>query len=231
MIEPNKNNPNAEDNLAISSARSNNTEKDAVIVESHSKEKSSPTPPGMHGDQQEKSENFGLEILKIVVLAIIIVTPVRLFIAQPFIVEGASMDYTFASGEYLIVDQLSYRFTEPERNDVIVFRFPLEPSKFFIKRIIGLPNDKIVMQGNTTTIINEENPEGFIIDESYLSPENVEHSPFTITLEDDEYFVLGDNRRKSYDSRAWGTLDRDSITGRVFIRLFPITKLNLFPGK
>lgn len=180
---------------------------------------------------QVVKENFGLEILKIVLFAIIIVTPVRVFIAQPFIVSGASMDNTFLNGQYLIVDQLSYRFNEPQRGDVIIFRFPLEPSKFFIKRIIGLPNDKVILQGRTTIIINEENPEGFVLEESYLSPENIEKNPFSTTLGSEEYFVMGDNRKESSDSRAWGSLQREYIVGRAFVRLFPITELDILPGQ
>ena len=188
----------------------------------------SPLPP----EQSEvKSENFGIEILKIVLLAIIIVTPIRLFIAQPFVVNGASMDDTFAHGQYLIIDQLSYRFGEPERGDVIVFRFPLEPSKFFIKRIVGLPNDTVILQGKATIIINEENPDGLVLDESYLSPENVESNSSSTALLSGEYFVMGDNRKESSDSRSWGVLNREHIVGQALVRLFPITKFNILPGQ
>ncbi len=231
MIEHNKNNSGSENTSSVSDSRTDDTVKNAVIVERNSKIKSNDIPVEVQEIKPEKKENFFLEILKIVALAIIIVTPIRLFIAQPFIVDGASMDNTFASGEYLIVDQLSYYFKEPQRNDVIVFRFPLEPSKFFIKRIIGLPNDTVILQGKTTTIINKDNPSGFIVDESYLSSENIVNNELTVTLGEDEYFVLGDNRAKSYDSRSWGTLNRENITGRAFIRLFPVTKLSIFPGK
>jgi len=187
-----------------------------------------PLPPEQ---TEEKSENFGIEILKIVLLAIIIVTPIRLFIAQPFVVSGASMDDTFLNGQYLIVDQLSYRFGEPERGDVIVFRFPLEPSKFFIKRIIGLPHDTVVLQGRATIIINEENPDGLVLDEPYLSLENADKNSSSTTLGDGEYFVMGDNRKESSDSRSWGVLNREHIVGQAFVRLFPITKLDILPGQ
>lgn len=192
--------------------------------------KNTQTPPPL-SDNQEKSENFVLEILKIVVLAIIIVTPIRVFIAQPFVVSGASMDDTFLNGQYLIVDQLSYRFEEPDRGEVVVFRFPLEPSKFFIKRIIGLPYDTVILQGKSTIIINEENPEGLILNETYLSPENIDSNSYSTTLGDGEYFVMGDNRKESSDSRSWGVLNKEHIVGRAFLRLFPLTSFSILPGQ
>jgi len=178
----------------------------------------------------KKREHFGFELLKIVVLAIIIVTPIRVFIAQPFIVSGASMDETFRDGQYLIVDQLTYRFNEPERGDVIIFRFPLEPSKFFIKRIIGLPHDQVILQGNAVIIINAENPEGLVLDEWYLSPENRKNGPSSTTLAAGEYFVMGDNRRESSDSRTWGSLNEELIIGRALVRLFPVSSFKILPG-
>ncbi|MFC1733968.1 signal peptidase I [candidate division KSB1 bacterium] len=191
----------------------------------------SDTPPLPTKHTEGKSENFGIEILKIVILAIIIVTPIRIFIAQPFVVSGASMDDTFANGQYLIVDQLSYRFDEPKRGEVIIFRFPLEPSKFFIKRIIGLPNEQVILQGKATIIINEENPDGLVLDESYLSLENVDDNSYSTTLGSGEYFVMGDNRKESSDSRSWGVLNKEHIVGQAFVRLFPITKFNILPGQ
>lgn len=200
-------------------------------------DKTVPTPikdavsSGPQSKYSETKENFGFEILKIIILAIIIVTPIRMFIAQPFVVSGASMDNTFANGQYLIVDQLSYRFNEPQRGDVIVFRFPLEPSKFFIKRIIGLPNDRVILQGKAVIIVNEENPEGFVLDELYLSPEKINSNSSSVTLNDKEYFVMGDNRKESSDSRSWGTLDKKFIVGRTLVRLFPVTKFSILPGQ
>ena len=178
-----------------------------------------------------KKENFVFEIFKIVLIALIIVAPIRLFIAQPFVVSGASMNPTFKDSQYLIVDQLSYEFGEPQRGDVIVFRFPLEPSKFFIKRIIGLPNETIDIQNQTVTIITKENPEGFVLDEPYLVPGNMRSDFLKTTLSSEEYFVMGDNRKESSDSRSWGTLGREYIIGRALIRLFPITQFSILPGQ
>ena len=216
----------------------NNTQETKTPVESgvnNPQQNNSNTPPlppeQINRGSGEKGENFGLEILKIIVLAIIIVTPIRLFIAQPFVVSGASMDDTFASGQYLIVDQLSYRFNEPERGDVIIFHFPLEPSKFFIKRIIGLPHDTVTLQGKATIIINDEHPDGLVLNETYLSPERITNNSLSTTLSEGEYFVMGDNRKESSDSRSWGVLQRENVIGKAFIRLFPVTSFTLLPGQ
>src|SRR3989338_3132721 len=114
--------------------------------------------------QNEKQENsiksFLLEVAKFVFLALIIVVPVRVYVAQPYIVSGTSMIPTFENGDYLIVDQLSYRLHEPERGDVVVFRYPNDPSKFFIKRIIALPNETLEIESGNITIKNTASPEG-----------------------------------------------------------------------
>src|SRR3990167_9889845 len=113
---------------------------------------------------EAKGQKIGsslLDTIKFIVLALIIVTPIRMFIAQPFIVNGSSMDPTFATGQYLIVDEISYRFNEPKRGDVIVLRYPRDPKKFFINRIVGLPGDTVEIQEGVVTIKDSKNPDGF----------------------------------------------------------------------
>lgn len=179
--------------------------------------------------QPEHKENAVVEILKFAAIALIIVLPIRFFIAQPFIVSGASMETTFSTGQYLIVDQLTYHFEEPKRGEVVIFRYPKEPDKFFIKRIIGIPGDTIVISGRDVVIKNSEHPDGITLDETYVL--SMRPGPtITETLGDGEYFVMGDNRDASSDSRAWGVLQRDKIVGRAFLRLFPITAIGVFPG-
>lgn len=170
------------------------------------------------------------EIIQFALIALIIVIPVRWFIAQPFIVSGASMENTFHSGEYLIVDQVSYRFNEPEAGDVVIFRYPRNPSTFFIKRIIGVPGDTISIDGNVVTISNDEHPNGYVLDEDYIK-DMAPNTFLTEELGEREYFVMGDNRDKSSDSRTWGVLQEENIIGRAFIRLFPLNEVHLFPGK
>jgi len=171
---------------------------------------------------------FLAEFIKFAIIAIIVVFPIRIFVAQPFIVSGASMDPTFAHGEYLIVDELSYRFRNPERGEVIIFRYPEDTSKFFIKRVIGLPGESIVMRNGNIRITSDEYPDGADLDQSYL--ERISTDAFTVTLKDEEYFVLGDNRTASSDSRVWGPLSREFIIGRAFLRLLPITHASTLPG-
>ncbi|MBD3282419.1 MAG: signal peptidase I [Candidatus Portnoybacteria bacterium] len=171
--------------------------------------------------------NFTWEILKIVIISLAIVIPIRYFLIQPFFVKGASMDPTFLDGDYLIIDEISYRFTEPERGDVIIFKYPLDTSQFFIKRIIGLPGETVRIENGRVHINSEELEEEIILDESeYLSntktPGNIE-----IRLEEDEYFVLGDNRRASSDSRKWGELEESYIIGKAWIRAWPINRLEI----
>lgn len=170
------------------------------------------------------------EIVRFSIIAILIVIPIRMFIAQPFIVSGASMDNTFHNGQYLIVDQVTYYFEDPARGDVIVFRYPRDPSKFFIKRIIGLPGDTVKITDGRITISNDENPEGFTLSEPYVKEVMEPAPPFTETLGDREYFVMGDNRNQSSDSRSWGILQDDRIVGRILLRLFPPQVLGYMPG-
>lgn len=172
--------------------------------------------------------NMVVEILKYTIIALAVVIPIRVFVAQPFIVSGDSMDPTFAPREYLVVDQLSYRFHEPQRGDVVIFRYPLDPSIFFIKRVVGLPGETLHIERGIVTI---KGVSGEIrLDEPYRSSESLNPTPIAITLANDEYYVLGDNRRESSDSREWGPLQRKFITGRAFARILPLSRAGIMPG-
>lgn len=177
-----------------------------------------------------KEEHPLTEIVRFSLIALIIVIPIRMFVAQPFIVSGASMEDTFESGQYLIVDQLTYHFEEPERGDVVIFRYPRDASKFFIKRIIGVPGDTLTIDGNVVTIKNEQYPNGVILHEPYVASMQP-NTRLTEELSDGEYFVMGDNRDASSDSRMWGILHEDKIVGRAFLRLFPLHAISAFPGE
>ena len=177
---------------------------------------------------EEHSENFFTELLKFVLVAIIIVIPVRLFVAQPFVVSGASMEPTFENGQYLIVDELTYRFEPPARGDVIIFRYPKNPSEFFIKRIVGLPHETVSIHDETLSI-KKTNGTTIMLDELYVKNTG-NGGDATYALGPDEYFVMGDNRPQSSDSRSWGALPRDYIIGRAFVRLLPLQSISLLPG-
>lgn len=176
-----------------------------------------------------RKEKSFLELGKFVLIALLIVIPVRLFVAQPFVVSGASMVPTFQDGEYLIVDELSYRFEKPERGDVIIFRYPNDPSKFFIKRVIGLPGETVNVEGNVVTVKAVGEKDFRTLEEPYVK--SLSYSNNHTELKTGEYFVMGDNRGSSLDSRAWGPLPDSFIKGRPFIRLLPVTRLGIFPGQ
>lgn len=168
------------------------------------------------------------EIVRFVGITLLIVVPIRTYIAQPFIVSGASMYPTFADNEYLIVDELSYRLRPPERGEVIVFRYPKAPSKYFIKRIIGLPGEEVSIKDNRVFITDAAGKKREL-NEPYARGEtgvNLE-----VILGASEYFVLGDNRQVSLDSRSWGALPEKFISGRAAVRLFPFNKIAVLPGE
>ncbi len=164
--------------------------------------------------------NYLWEITKIVFFALFIVVPIRFYLFQPFIVRGASMEPSFHEADYLIVDQLSYRFRDPERGEVVVFYYPQDPQKRHIKRVIGLPGEEVVIGEEKITIIDKG--ETFVLDEEYLPlPRTLGEE--RILLEDDHYFVMGDNRSASFDSRNWGSLPKEKIIGRVFFQISPFS--------
>jgi len=185
-----------------------------------------PEPTNNHESRQKKES--WLDIVKFALITAAIVLPIRFFIAQPFMVSGSSMEPTFNNNDYLIVDEISYRFEKPKRGEVIIFKRP-EEKKYLIKRIVGLPNETVELSGNSITIKNAERPEGFLLDQTFVVNNNSELKKM-VTLDDDEYFVLGDNRPVSYDSRVWGALQVKNIIGRPFLRLYPFSAFKIFPG-
>ena len=160
-----------------------------------------------------------------VVVSLAIIIPIRYYLIQPFFVKGASMEHNFEDGDYLLVDELSYRFKLPERGEVIVFRYPLDPSQFFIKRIVGLPGETIEIRNEKVEIFNSNYPDGKILKENYLDLSQKTLGDTLVRLKNNEYFVMGDNRLQSSDSRRWGTLEKKFITGRALIRLWPLSNI------
>lgn len=170
------------------------------------------------------------EVVVFLLLAVLIVIPFRLFVAQPFVVDGASMEPTYANGEYLIIDQLTYRFAEPKRGDVVTFRYPEDPSVFFIKRIVGLPGETVVVDDERVTVTTPGVGTVELV-EPYAKFDGPLFGRQSTTLGDDEYFVLGDNRPRSADSRVWGALPKENILGRAYLRLLPLDTIDYLPGK
>ncbi|MFH1346626.1 MAG: signal peptidase I [Spirochaetota bacterium] len=164
------------------------------------------------------------EIFEVVAIAVVVVVAIRSFIVQPFLVSGASMEPNFSSGDYLLIDEISYRFNQPDRGEVIVFHYPGDKSVYYIKRVIGLPGERLLINNGEIKIFNSENSDGFFLDEFYL-PFGVKTSGSEeIILKDGQYFVMGDNRNYSFDSRSWGSLQKSEIVGLVRLRLWPFNK-------
>lgn len=173
-----------------------------------------------------KAGLFILEVIKVALLAGITIGLVRYFLFKPFYVKGQSMEPTYLEHEYLIVDEISYRFRTPERGEVVVFRSPVTESEYYLKRVIGLPGERVTVQNNKVIIYNEVHPEGIVMSEGYLT----ESTPgsITVTLGQEQYFVLGDNRDASFDSRRFGAIERKDIVGRTWLRGWPIHRISVF---
>jgi signal peptidase I len=186
----------------------------------HKADKEDPRPNNPKTFWQSKG-GFILEIVKIVVITLAIILPVRYFLFQPFYVRGASMEPTFQDRDYLIIDEITYRFSDPKRGDVVVVKNPDNEKEFFIKRIIGLPGETLEIRHGQIRIINQQYPQGLTLDESYLPTTTTTSGNSIITLTSDEYFVMGDNRSVSLDSRIFGPLPRRSIVGRAWLRVWP----------
>lgn len=187
---------------------------------------------------------FVAEVVKVFVLAATVIIPIRMFLFQPFLVQGASMDPNFHDGQYLIIDEIGYKrvtlglhgagpaVMEPSkelaRGDVAVFRYPKNPSQYFIKRVVGLPGERIVVDRGVVTIYNTVHPEGVLLDESYLDAVPEDDTAVDLVIPTDAYFVMGDNRDGSYDSRSWGPLGKEHVIGRAAVRLWPVAKFAIF---
>lgn len=209
------------------------------------------TPYTREGQRKEVEEEYlgvgGLlmEMVRVFLLAVVIIIPVRVFLFQPFFVQGSSMEPNFEDGQYLVISEFGYKqtnigwsdkslftvkpFKEIARQDVAVFRFPKNTEEFFIKRIIGLPREAVEIRHGKVIIYNTEHPDGFFLDESaYLSPSVLTQDMPRMELSQDQYFVMGDNRMYSYDSRAFGPIGKDKIIGRVLLRAWPMEQFSFY---
>ena len=174
--------------------------------------------------------SYVVDFIETIVVALAIFVVVYLFLLQPHQVKGASMKPNFTDGEYILTDKISYRFSKPQRGDVIIFQSPTDPDVDFIKRIIGLPEEKVKITDGKIIIYNGEHKDGFTLNEPYETkgptsggkevPQNTE-----VSIGQNQYFVLGDNRVESFDSRSWGMLDKGKITGKAWLRYWPLNKL------
>lgn len=189
-------------------------------------------PVMQENSSQEIKKGSQGSLLGYTVVALGLALFIRFFIAAPYVVQGASMEPNFSDWQYLIVDRVSYDFQEPRRGDIVIFDLPQNTDRSLIKRVIGLPGETVAISGSKVNIINAQYPEGFTLTEPYLDPANQGGvSNMRVILDQDEFFVLGDNRRVSSDSRTWGTLPRKDIVGRVLFRLYPFQKIGILPAQ
>jgi signal peptidase I len=165
------------------------------------------------------------EMVETIAIAVVAVFLVRTFLAQPFLVSGSSMEPNFNNGNYLLVDELTYHLRTPERGEVIVFRYPKDTSVYFIKRIIGLPGETVSITGGVVTVTDKGQKE--VLKEPYIADAGT-FSDFTETLGPGQYFVMGDNRNASFDSRSWGPVPSSDIVGLVRLRLWPLNEAMAF---
>ncbi len=181
-------------------------------------------------EQDERPSSLLTWILGIVIL----VKLIQSFLIQPFIVDGGSMLPTYHNREFLLVDKLSYLIHSPKRGDVMIFKLfennnnPYE-GKYLIKRVIGLPNERVVINNGATTIYNKENPKGFVLEEPFVMYKDLQKNR-DVTLDDHHYFMMGDNRAQSFDSRDWGPLDATNVKGQVLFRVYPFSVMSYEPG-
>lgn len=173
-----------------------------------------------------------VDVIETVVVAAAIFVVVYLFLLQPHQVRGASMEPNFEDGEYILTDKISYRFSDPKRGDVVIFKAPTNPDVDFIKRIIALPGEKVEIKNNNIIITNDENPKGFTLSEPYEIMEPIAGGSHLregkiVEVPEDSYLVFGDNRTHSFDSREWGSLTKKSIIGKAWIRYWPLSKISL----
>ncbi|MFA6547791.1 MAG: signal peptidase I [Candidatus Magasanikbacteria bacterium] len=169
-----------------------------------------------------------LEFIKVAVLAGVTIALVRYYLFKPFYVKGASMEPNFFDHEYLIIDELSYRLGDPKRGDVVVFRYPNDPKEYFLKRIIGLPGERVKVSEGEIVVYNDAHPEGFVIKESYIPSDVTTEGEKIMSLSNNQYYVMGDNRPNSFDSRRFGPVDENLIVGRTWLRGWPLNRIQIF---
>lgn len=169
------------------------------------------------------------ELVKVTVLALAIVVPIRYFLIQPFYVKGASMEPNFHDNEYLIINEVTYRFSEPERGDVVVFKYPRDPEQYFIKRVIGMPGESVKVENGLVYLKLAGAADYQLLDESsYLDSYVKTYPNLEVTVNEGEYFVMGDNRSASLDSRIFGVVGQDFVVGKTWLRAWPLSKLKNF---
>ena len=174
-------------------------------------------------------KSFIKETIKLVLFIFLIVLPIRYFVFQAFVVKGASMEDNFYNGEYLVIDELSLRWDSPNRGEVVVFKSPNNCGDYYIKRVVGLPGEEVKVKDGTVFIYSETAANWSQLDETgYLISDIATPGEVIVSLGIEEYFVLGDNRGSSFDSRFFGSIKKQDIIGRIWLRAWPFKSFKKF---
>jgi signal peptidase I len=173
-------------------------------------------------------KSFLREVLGTLVLAVVIFLLIQTTI-QYSVVKYSSMEPNVHEGEWLVINKVVYKLHPPQRGDIIIFPNPNNPSEEYIKRVIGLPGEVVEMKGGKVTI---HQPDGnvFVLDESEYIADPANNSYLSATIPADNYFVLGDNRNNSIDSRGGWTVPRDEIVGKAWLSIWPLSDFGLVPN-
>ncbi|HBV98922.1 MAG: signal peptidase I [Peptococcaceae bacterium BICA1-7] len=184
-----------------------------------------PDNAGVPSEVEDRPKKSTLrEIVESLVIAVVLALLIRTFILQPFYIPSGSMEPNLMIQDHIIVNKIGYRFWEPQRGDIVVFKFPRDPSKDFVKRLIGQPGDKVEIRKSKLYI------NGNLVSENYL-PAGLEFGSFgPAVIPENSYFMMGDNRNNSDDSRSWGVLPRENIIGKAVLTYWPLNRIHLLTG-
>lgn len=181
-----------------------------------------------YGYEDEQGEQRGAhllrEVLEVGVMTLLLFIFVHL-VVQNYYVTGPSMRPTLHTSEYILVNKAEYLLAKPERGDVIVFEYPLDTSVDYVKRVIGIPGDRVTVEADGQVLVD-----GVAIKEPYVNDLNNPYEPSTWTLKSNQYFVLGDNRGDSSDSRDWGLLPSQDIIGKAVLVYWPFNDAHMLPN-
>ena len=161
-----------------------------------------------------------VEVLKVIGIVFVAAVAICYFLFQPFVVEGSSMEPNYHNGEYLFIEKVSYRLHEPKRGDVVVFKYPNSPNVNYIKRIIGLPGETVRIENGLVTVDGKALSEPYLAKDTKTYVHGNSNGTFEITIPDNKYLVLGDNREHSSDSRDGWLLPDSFIVGRSAITIY-----------
>lgn len=181
---------------------------------------------GTLGNVKERPKKSTLrEILESLIIAVVLALLIRAFVFQPFYIPSGSMEPTLQIQDHIIVNKFGYRFWEPQRGDIMVFKYPLNPKKDFVKRLIAKPGERVEIR-NSKIYIN-----GRQLEEKYL-PAGLRYPDFgPVVVPENSYWMMGDNRNNSDDSRVWGPLPRENVIGKAMLVYWPLDRLRMLGGK